>query len=251
LTAVQASDIAPYDDDVQDAPLIENEPVAGTIIDRQEKTEIGVVELTLSNGVRVVLKPTDFKNDEINITAFSPGGTALYNDQDFLSAAYAASVISGSGVGPYNATQLNKYLSGKKVSVQPYISERSEGFNAGSGKKDLPTAFELVYAYFTEPRLDKEVFEGYMQRIKASLANRLDDPNAVFSDTINAVLYNHNIRRTSMTVEEVDRIDPQRAYEIYRERFADASDFTVTIVGSFTEAELMPLVLKYLGGLPS
>ena len=251
LAAVQASDVAPYNDDMQDVPLIENEPVAGTVTDRQERPEIGVVEFTLSNGVRVALKPTDFKNDEISITAFSPGGTALYDDHDFLSATYAASVVSSSGVGPYDATQLNKYLSGKKVSVQPYISERTEGFNAGSGKRDLPTAFELIYAYFTEPRLDSEVFDGYMQRIKASLANRLDDPDAVFSDTINAVLYNHNIRRTSMTVDQVDRIDPQRAYEIYQERFADASDFTVTIVGSFTEEELMPLVLKYLGGLPS
>ena len=251
LAAVKASDIEPYNDNVQDVPLLEEAPQPGTVSERHERPELGVVELTLSNGIHVVLKPTDFKNDEINMTAFSPGGTSLYNDTDFLSAAYAASVVGGSGLGPYDATQLTKYLSGKKVSVQPYIGERSEGFNATSGKKDLQTAFELIYAYFTVPRLDMEVFEGYMQRIKASLANRLDDPNAVFADTINAVLYDHNVRRMSMTVDEVDRIDPQRAYAIYQERFADASDFTVTIVGSFTEEELMPLVLQYLGGLPA
>ncbi|WP_262246707.1 M16 family metallopeptidase [Parapedobacter soli] len=251
LAAVKAADIAPYDDNVQEMPLLDNPPTPGTVAERRERAELDVVELTLSNGVRVILKPTDFKNDEIRMTAFSPGGTSLYGDTDFLSAAYAASVVGGSGLGPYDATQLTKHLSGKKVSVQPYIGEQTEGFNATSGKKDLHTAFELIYAYFTVPRLDLEVFEGYMQRIKASLANRLDDPNAVFSDTINAVLYNNNIRRASMTVEEVDLIDPQRAYEIYQERFADASDFTVTIVGSFTEDELMPLVLQYLGGLPA
>ncbi|MFB2120019.1 M16 family metallopeptidase [Parapedobacter sp. 2B3] len=251
LAAVKASDIAPYDDNVQDEPLLGDLRQPGTVIERRERPDLGTVELTLSNGVHVVVKPTDFKNDEIRITAFSPGGTSLYDDADFLSAAYAASVIGGSGLGSYDATQLTKHLSGKKVSVSPYIGERTEGFNATSGRKDLQTAFELIYAYFTVPRLDMEVFEGYMQRIKASLANRLDDPNAVFSDTINAILYNHNIRRTSMTVDQVDRVDPQRAYAIYRERFADASDFTVTIVGSFTEDELMPLVLQYLGGLPA
>lgn len=251
LAAVKASDIEPYDDDVQDIPLLEKLPPPGTVTGRNERQELGMVELTLNNGIRVILKPTDFKNDEIRMTAFSPGGTSLYDDADFLSAAYAASIVGGSGLGPFNATQLTKYLSGKKVSVSPYIGERSEGFNASSGKKDLQTAFELIHAYFTVPRLDMEVFEGYMQRIKASLANRLDDPDAVFSDTINAVLYNHNIRRMSMTVDQVDHVDPQRAYAIYQDRFADASDFTVTIVGSFTEEELMPLVLQYLGGLPA
>ena len=251
LETIKASDITPYDDDVQDAPLLEDQPQAGTVESRLEFPELGVTELTLSNGVRVVLKPTDFKNDEIGMTAFSPGGTSLYDDEDFFSAAYAATIIGGSGLGPYDATQLTKYLSGKKVSVRPYIGERSEGFNASSGKKDLQTAFELVYAYFTVPRLDMEVFQGTMQRIKASLANRLDDPNEVFSDTVNAILYGNNIRRTSMTVEDVDLVNPQRAYEIYRQRFADAADFTVTIVGSFTEDEIMPLVLQYLGGLPN
>jgi len=251
MTEIKDADLAPYDDNMQDVPLLETPPQAGTVSKRVEKPELGVTELTLSNGVKVVMKPTDFKNDEIDITAFSPGGTSLYSDTDFLSAAYAASVVGGSGLGPYNATQLTKYLSGKNVSVQPYIGELTEGFRASSGKKDLPTAFELIYAYFAVPRLDMDVFHGYMQRIKASLANRLDDPDAVFADTINAVLYHNNIRRTSMTVEQVDLIDPQRAYEIYKERFADATDFTVTIVGSFTEDEIMPLILEYLGGLPN
>lgn len=251
LAEIKNADIAPYDDSMQDLPLLETLPQAGTVTNRTENPELGITELTLSNGVKVVLKPTDFKNDEIIFSAFSPGGTSLYNDSDFLSAAYAATVVGGSGLGPYNATQLTKYLSGKKVSVQPFINERTEGFRASSGKKDLPMAFELIYAYFTVPRLDPDVFEGYMKRIKASLANRSDDPDAVFADTINAVLYDNNIRRTSITVEQVDLIDPQRAYDIFKERFADASDFTFTFVGSFTEDEIMPLVLQYLASLPN
>lgn len=251
LEAIKAADIIPYDDHVQDVPLLDVNPQAGTVKSSVEFPELGITELTLSNGVRVILKPTDFKNDEIAITAFSPGGTSRYEDDDFFSAAYAATIVGGSGLGPFDATELTKYLSGKKVSVRPYIGERFEGFNASSGKKDLRAAFELVYAYFTVPRMDMDVFQGTMQRIKASLANRLDDPDEVFSDTVNAILYENNIRRTSMTVEDVDFIDPKRAYEIYQQRFADASDFTVTIVGSFTEDEIMPLLLQYLGGLPN
>ena len=251
LAAVKASNIAPYDDDIQEIPLLGELPQAGAVTKRKNKPELGITELILDNGLKVVLKSTDFKNDEINMAAFSPGGTSLYGDEDFFSAAYAATVVGGSGLGPYDATQLTKYLSGKKVSVRPYISERSEGFNATSGKKDLQTAFELIYTYFTVPQLDMDVFQGFMQRIKASLTNRLDDPDAVFSDTINAVLYDHNLRRMSMTSEQVNLINPQRAYDIYKERFADASDFTVTIVGSFTEDEILPLVLQYLGGLPA
>src|SRR5690606_40064879 len=114
---------------VQEIPLLETQPQAGTVTERRERPELGVTEITLSNGVRVVLKPTDFKNDEIQITAFSTGGTSLYDDEDFLSAAYAARVGGGSVLGPYDATQLTKYLSGKKVSVRPYIGELSEGFN--------------------------------------------------------------------------------------------------------------------------
>src|SRR5690606_2739585 len=124
-----------------------------------------------------------------------------------------------------------------------------EGFRASSGKRDLQMAFELIYAYFSVPRLDPDVFEGYMKRIKASLANRSDDPDAVFADTINAVLYDNNIRRTSMTVERVDLIGPQRAYGLFEERFADASDFTFTCVGSLTGDELVPLILQYLASL--
>ncbi len=251
LAGVQAADIAAYDDNVQDVPLLETLPQPGTVTKRTERPELGMTELVLGNGVRVVLKPTDFKNDEINMTASSPGGTSLYDDADFLSATYASAVVGGSGLGPYDATQLTKYLSGKKVQVRPYISERSEGFSASSGKKDLQTAFELIYGYYTVPRLDSDVFQGYLQRIRASLANRLDDPNAVFSDTINAVLYNNNIRRTSMTVEQVDQIDAQRAFAIYKERFADASDLTLTIVGSFTEDGILPLLLQYVGALPA
>lgn len=251
ISEVRSQAIAPYVDDVMEESLLPEPPIAGQVVSRSENSTIGFTELKLSNGIKVVLKPTNFKNDEIRINAFSPGGTALYSDKDYVSAAYAVSVVTSSGLGTYNPTQFNNYMSGKKVSVAPYIGEIFEGFNASSGKEDLQTAFELIYLYFTAPRLDLEVFKGTKERMRASMANRDNDPNAAYADTINAVLFNSHIRRRDLKIDELDLIDPTRAFEIYKERFADASDFTVTIVGSFTEAEILPLITQYLGGLPT
>ncbi len=249
VAQVEASDIEAYTDNVADQPLLKEMPEGGKVVSRAEHTSIGLIDLKLDNGVRVLLKPTDFKNDEIRMTATSPGGTSLYDDKDYFSAAYATSLVVNSGLADYDATQFNNYRAGKRVSVSPYIQERSQGFSASSGKQDLPTAFELIYLYYTAPRIDVEAVEGLLSRTRASLANRADDPSAVFADTINFTLYGDNIRRNTITVPQLEQIDAQRAFDIYRERFSDASALTVTIVGSFTEEEITPLIEQYLGAL--
>lgn len=251
IAAVEASEIEAYADNVANEPLLKEAPEGGKIVSRTDLTAVGVVDLKLDNGVRVLLKPTDFKNDEIQMTATSPGGTSVYDDADYLSASYATSLVMSSGLADYNATQFNNYRAGKRVSVTPYIQERSQGFSASSGKQDLATAFELVYLYYTAPRMDMEAFEGLLSRTRASLANRADDPNAVFADTINSTLYGDNIRRNTVTIPQLEQIDAQRAFEIYKDRFSDASALTVTIVGSFTEAEITPLIEQYFGALPA
>lgn len=251
MAAVQASEIEAYADDVMDEPLLKEMPAGGNVVERRELASIGVVDLKLDNGVRVLLKPTDFKNDEIRMTASSPGGTSLYSDEDYFSASYATSLVMSSGLADYNATQFNNYRAGKRVSVAPYIQERSQGFSASSSKQDLATAFEWIYLYYTAPRMDMEAFEGLLSRTRASLANRADDPNAVFADTINHTLYGDNVRRNTIDIPQLQAIDAQRAFEIYKERFSDASALTVTIVGSFTEEEITPLIEQFLAALPS
>jgi len=251
VSDVQKSEIAAYVDNVSDKPLLEKKPVAGKVVAEKKLDGIGVVELTLNNGVKVNLKPTDFKNDEISFQAFSPGGSSLYSDADYESANRASSLINYSGVADYSSVQLTKYLTGKKVRVSPYISERTEGISGSATPKDLETALQLVYLYFTQPRKDVEVYKGLLSQEKASIANRSNDPPAVFSDTISAVLGNYSIRRTGPSIEKYDKINLDRAFEIYKDRFADASDFTFTFVGSFDVEKLKPLLEQYLGALPS
>ncbi|MFM6953515.1 MAG: M16 family metallopeptidase [Sphingobacteriaceae bacterium] len=249
--SVATSPIEAYVDKVSDKPLLALKPRAGTIVSETKSQELGTTELVFSNGVKAILKPTDFKNDEISFTAFSPGGTSLYSDADFQSASNAAGIVRASGLAEFDALQLPKLLSGKKVSVSPYITERSEGLSGFTSPKDLETALQLNYLYFSAPRKDAEIFKGLIAQQKGALANRENDPNSVYSDTVSAVLGNYNIRRTGPSLQKVDQIKLDRAFEIYKDRFADASDFTYVFVGSFDVEKIKPLLAQYLGGLPS
>ena len=251
LKSVEAESLAPYNDEVSSKPLLSATPTPGKIKSEEENKEFNITTITLSNGVKVLLKPTDFKNDQIIFSGFASGGTSLYSDADYQSAANAAGIISANGIGNYNTGELSKYLEGKQVSVRPYINERFEGINGGATPKDLETALQLTYAYFTEPLKDTAIFKGIIDRSKASLANRANDPNSVFGDTVSAVLGNHNIRRTGPSLQKLKQIDLDKAYDIYKERFADASNFTFTFVGSIDTNTIKPLLEKYLGSLPS
>jgi zinc protease len=199
----------------------------------------------------VLLKPTDFKNDQVIFSGFAQGGTSLYSDADYQSANNAAGIVAAGGVGNYTTSELSKYMEGKQVSVKPYINERFQGITGGATPKDLETAMQLIYAYFTEPRKDAAIFEGIIARSKAGLANRANDPASVFNDTVSAVMGSHNIRRTGPTLEKLEEINLDRAYQIYKERFADAGNFTFTFVGSIDINTIKPLLEKYLGSLPS
>lgn len=183
-------------------------------------------------------------------SSFAAGGTSLYSDADFQSAANAG-IIPSFGAGNYNTTELSKYLSGKQIGVQPYIGERSQGISARSTNKDLETCLQLAYAFLTEPRKDESQFKSIIQRSKAALANRGNDPSNVFKDSVSAILGNYNVRRTGPTVAKLEQIDLDKAYRIYKERFADASGMTFTFVGSFDVETIKPLLEKYIALLPA
>jgi len=251
LKAVDEETLTPYKDEVSNQPLLSAMPIPGKIKSEAQNKEFNITTITLSNGVKVLLKPTDFKNDQIIFSSFAPGGTSLYSDADYQSATNAAGVVTAGGVGNYNTDELSKYLDGKQLSVKPYITERFQGINGASTPKDLETTMQLIYAYFTEPREDTAIFKGIITRSKAGLANRANDPGSVFNDTVSAIMGSNNIRRTGPTLQKLEEINPDKAYQVYKERFADASNFTFTFVGSIDTNAIKPLLEKYLGSLPA
>ncbi|HEY1025349.1 MAG TPA: insulinase family protein [Sphingobacteriaceae bacterium] len=244
-------DVAAYVDNVVTKPLLSEKLAGGKVVSQKSVNEIGITELTLSNGVKVVLKPTDFKNDQILFAATSPGGTSLASDENYLSAAQAASLVDASGISEFDATQLSKLLTGKVVNVTPGVSSLREGLSGSAAPKDLETALQLTYLYFTQPRKDANVFKTQLDEMRTVLAGRPAQPTAVYQDTIAAVLSSYNKRGMTPTVADLAQIDLDRAYQFYKDRFADASDFTFFFVGNFKVDEIKPMLEQYLGSLPS
>ncbi|EOR96301.1 putative Zinc protease pqqL [Arcticibacter svalbardensis MN12-7] len=251
IKEVTSTKILAYDDAVSDKPLMANEPIPGKVTSVKEIKSLGIKELTLSNGIKVVLKPTNFKNDEILFGSFSPGGNSLYSDAKYQSAVNAVPIIASSGLGQFNSKELPKVLSGKMVSISPYISERYEGINGSASHADLETAMKLVNLFFTEPRVDRNIFDGLITNYKSSLINRSNSPSSVFSDTVSAILGSYHVRRTGPSIEKANQISMPEAMDIYKDRFADASDFIFFFVGSFKVDSIQPFLEKYLGSLPS
>ncbi|MGI9077064.1 MAG: M16 family metallopeptidase [Gemmatimonadaceae bacterium] len=249
--SVRKRQVLAYVDTVFSGPLIEVAPKAGTISARRVIKDLGVTYWTLSNGVRVVLKPTDFKADQILVRAYSPGGTSLLSDRDVTIAGFGAMAAQSGGVGKFSQIDLQKALAGKLASVSPSISSLQEGINGSASPQDLETLFQLINLYFTQPRQDSSAFLAFKGQVKASIANRGAQPEAVFGDTLQATLTQNHPRAQPLTAEKVDSISLAKSMTFYKERFADASDFTFVFVGNFAVDSIKPFVLTYLGGLPS
>ena len=212
--------------------------------------EIGVRIWTLSNGVRVQLKKTDFKNDEILFTAFSPGGHSLVENEHYISAATATSIIREGGVGGFDNVQLQKKLSGKVVSVSPILGTHQEGFVGSASPEDLETMFELIYAYSTVPRIDTTAFLAFKDRMVGSIQNRDMRPETSFSDTIQITMASGHFRARPWSLEILNEMDLNEAFTIYRERFEDMGDFVFSFVGNLDFVEMEEMVSTYLANLP-
>jgi zinc protease len=251
LRGVERAPIPPYVDRVANRPLVPALPAGGRIERTSEIAAIGVTEWRLGNGVRVVWKPTDWKRDEVLLAAFSPGGTSLVPERDYRSALFAAQIVGGSGWGGFDPTELRNALAGKLVDVAPYIDELEEGILGKASPQDLETMLQLVYLAFTAPRRDDGVFAAFRTQLQEQLAHRDVDPDAVFADRRQEVLYANHPRRRPLEPGDEKRVSLDRVMEIYRARFANAADFTFVITGSARTDTLGPLVAKYLGALPS
>src|SRR6266550_142861 len=249
--AVKGADIAAYSETAPSQQLVENDPAGGHVVSAREIKEIGVTEWKLSNGVRILLKPTDFNADQISFTAYSPGGASLLSDAAYTAASAADLIPQTSGVGKFNVIDLQKFLAGKQVSVSPSIDDLSEGFSGGGSQRDLDTMFQLVYLYFTEPRLDTALVNTFLGRFRGVLANRSASPEAAFSDTLQVTMAQHSVREQPVSAATLDAIDPFKSFDFYKDRFSDASGFTFVFVGNFNTDSIKPLIAKWLGSLPS
>ncbi|MFL6278591.1 MAG: M16 family metallopeptidase [Vicinamibacterales bacterium] len=231
-------------------PLLENAPKAGSVTKTTTKAP-GVTEWTLSNGARVVLEPTTFKQDEILFQAFSPGGTSLASDQDYVAAETADRIVAEGGLGTLSEIDLSKKLAGKTAVVRPEIDEMYEGLSGRTLRRDLDTLFQLIYLTFTQPRADPEAFRAATGQLTAALANRQARPDAAFEDALNAAVTQNHLRARPMSQELVAQMNLEKSLAFYKDRFADASDFTFVFVGSFDLATMKPLVEQYLASLPA
>ena len=244
-------EVTPYVDQVSDSPLVSQPPKPGTVTDRKTFEEIGTEVWQLSNGVRVALKPTDFKNDEVRLAAFSPGGTSLVPDEDYIAAFTATSLINESGLGGFNSVELEKKLAGKVANAAPFIGETREGINAFASPKDLETMFQLIYLYFTKVEISDQAYNNIQTRWRAFLQNRDKQPGVVFSDKVQAKLFQNHPRRQPFDLSILQKMDKQKSLAFFRDRFADASDFTFVLIGNFDTAAIEPMITKWLGGLPA
>lgn len=240
-----------YEDKTTTGGILARLPEAGKVTTQRRIDTLGVTELTLSNGVKVVLKPTNFKNNEILFSAISPGGSSLYSDEEYLSASNASTIAITGGIGNHDMNSLQKFLTGKQVSVYPSIGNYSEGISGRATPKDLQTAFELIHGYFTAPRKDSIMFQVIQQQLVTSLANKGKDPSSVFNDSVSYILSNYHPRRRPLTIDRIGEIQLDRSYNVYKERYANAGDFIFTFVGNFRVDSLVPYLEKYVASLPS
>jgi zinc protease len=252
IQSVKDKKIEPYVDSVPDVPLLSALPAATKVVKRDENAEFGYTELTFGNGTRIILKPTDFKNDEIVLSAFSPGGTSLYPDSDIMSATLATAIVTQCGLGDFSYTALQKKLSGNTAKLSPYINELSEGVTGTCSPKDLETMLQLNYLYFTKIRKDDDAYNAFISRLHNMITPMRTNPQVIFQDTLTRIVSMHSPRVIALPTDaQLGQLNLDRAENIFRDRFADASDFTYIMVGNFKTDEVIPMLEKYIGGLPS
>jgi zinc protease len=255
VSASRANDasIKPYEEKAVAANLLSAAPRSGKVVSNKKNTTLGTTELVLSNGVTVTLKATDFKNDQILLSATRYGGLSNYELKDKFSAENAAMMVGAMGYGEFSPTDMRKAMAGKSVSLNPSIAQYTSGFSGNSSKKDLETLFQLLHLAVLEPRKDSALFRSVITRNKAQVAMLSANPQIAFIDTLYKVLYENNpLAPTAVPkTENFDKIDLDRSLAIYRERLGNVAGLHMVLVGSFDEKEMIALLEKYVAGLPA
>ena len=252
IAAARAEKLEAYVDNVKDEPLVDASKIkAGKIVKETENKVFGYKELKLSNGATVILKKTDFKDDEIQMQAFAKGGKSMYGPADYTNLKVFDQVIGYSGIGNFSSNELSKALAGKEVNADATMGNTRQYITAHSTPKDIETMMQMQYLYFTAINKDEKQFQNLMTSLEMGLKNKSLDPQSVFSDSLSNTLYSHNPRFANIQVEDLKNINYDRILEIAKDRFKNAGQFTFVFVGNFDEQTLRPLIEQYVASLPA
>ena len=252
VAAARAEKLEAYVDNVKDEPLLDVTTIKkGKIVKEAENKQFGYKELKLSNGATVILKKTDFKDDEVLMEAFSMGGKSLYGAADYTNLKLFDTVIGLSGLGNFSSTELQKALAGKEVNADLSLANTRQYLTAHSTPKDIETMFQMSYLYFTNVKKDDKQYQNLLTQLDMALKNKSLSPDAVFSDSIAATMYGHNPRFTNPQVENIKELDYDRILQIAKERYQNAGQFTFVIAGNFDEQTIRPLIEQYIAALPA
>ncbi|MCL2481495.1 MAG: insulinase family protein [Spirochaetaceae bacterium] len=243
-------ELEPYSDDTYDGDLVSNMPSPGKAVLEKSNDAKGILYYKLSNGATLIIKQTNFKNDQVLFSAFSRGGNSLSTDDEWVSVNFTSAIVSMGKIGNFKRMQLDKYLQGKVVNVSPYISETTEGFSGSSSMEDIETLFKLVHLYFNQVEKDKNVFDSYISRLNIQMKNRELSPDVVFARKLFTILSNGNFRGLHFDTSSIPKIDIDTAYSFFKRRFSNPGDFTFIFTGSAGAEIIVPLAEKYLAYLP-
>ena len=250
LLTIRKDKVEPYVEEIINRPLIDTLPVAGTIVEALKDEDFDATVWKLSNGVTVILKKTEFKDDQILMAVSSHEGTSSYALQDPVNSIMAGQVAPLGGVGDFSLTELSKVLAGKNVSISPVLGIMKQGFNGTSSQRDFETLLQLVYLYFTSPRSDLDAFKSFLQRAEIQLKNVEAEPSVAFQDTITSKLYHGNPLFDRLKREDLEKINYDRIMEMFKQSFSNPGSFVFTFVGNIDEAAIKPILLQYLGSIP-
>ena len=252
IAAARAEKVEAYVDNVKDEPLVDASKIKkGKIVKETENKVFGYKELKLSNGATVILKKTDFKDDEIQMQAFAKGGKSMFGPADYTNLKVFDQVIGYSGIGNFSSNELTKALAGKEVNADATLGNTRQYVTAHSTPKDIETMMQMQYLYFTAIKKDEKQFQNLMTSLEMGLKNKGLDPQSVFSDSLSNTLYSHNPRFANIQVEDLKDINYDRILEIAKDRFKNAGQFTFVFVGNFDEQTLRPLIEQYVASLPA
>lgn len=252
VASAQRAELLPHDEKAVAARLMERPPKPGKIVAESHDKALGLTRLTLSNGVKVILKPTDFRNDQVMMSAARFGGQSLFEDQDILNARFANAIVASMGVKDFSPLEMRKILAGKAAQVNVGLANYTDVVVGASGATDIETMLQLTWLKFQGVRRDEDLFRSYVGKQAEQARNQAGLPGARFGDAVMAALYNKHPRAPrNLKAEEYEKIDLDRSIDIFRERFSSARDLSFILVGSFDPAAIKPLLATYLGSLPT